>query len=57
MVKDLDLAQAAAAATGTATPLGALAATLYHEVAEAGEAGRDFSVAYQWLSRQPRRSG
>ncbi len=54
MLKDLLLAQEAAAASGAATPLGAQAAALYRALVEAGEGGRDFSVAYQWLDRMDR---
>ena len=54
MLKDMQLAQAAAASTGTPTPLGARAASLYQAAAEAGEAARDFSVIYRWLAAQPR---
>jgi 3-hydroxyisobutyrate dehydrogenase len=54
MLKDLDLSQAAAEATGAATPLGAHAAALYRALAEAGEAGRDFSVVFEWLRQQRR---
>ncbi len=50
MLKDMQLAQAAAAGTGAATPLGAHAARLYQAVVEAGEGGRDFSVVFPWLS-------
>jgi 3-hydroxyisobutyrate dehydrogenase len=53
MLKDLSLAQAAAAETGAATPLGAHAARIYETLAE-GEGDRDFSVVYRWLSRQER---
>jgi 3-hydroxyisobutyrate dehydrogenase len=50
MLKDLNLAQQAAEATGAATPLGAHAARFYTALAEAGEGDRDFSVAYEYLS-------
>ncbi|MBN9531458.1 MAG: 3-hydroxyisobutyrate dehydrogenase [Alphaproteobacteria bacterium] len=43
MLKDLRLAQEAAAATGTTTPLGAEAAALYGEFIGAGKGGADFS--------------
>jgi 3-hydroxyisobutyrate dehydrogenase len=56
MLKDLTLAQDAAQAAGAATPLGAHAASLYAAVAAAGEGARDFSVVFDWLSRQPRAS-
>ena len=50
MLKDLSLAQQAAEAGGAPTPLGAHAARLYQAMADAGEADRDFSVAYEYLS-------
>jgi 3-hydroxyisobutyrate dehydrogenase len=50
MLKDLKLAQQAAAATAAPTPLGAHAANLYQLLADAGLAARDFSVAFRWLS-------
>ena len=56
MLKDLKLSQDAAEATGAATPLGAHAAALYQQLAEAGEAGRDFSVVFRWLSGLGRQS-
>lgn len=43
MVKDLNLAQEAAAGAGAATPLGAEAAALYRLFAGAGHSGDDFS--------------
>ncbi len=43
MLKDLRLAQEAAASAGAATPLGAEAAQLYQLFAAAGRAGDDFS--------------
>jgi len=49
MSKDLTLAQAAAEASGAATPLGAHAAKLYAQMLDEGEGDRDFSVAYPWL--------
>ena len=49
MLKDLVLAQGAAQATGTATPLGAEAAALYRLYVGQGEAGRDFSGIVQFL--------
>jgi 3-hydroxyisobutyrate dehydrogenase len=54
MLKDLTLAQAAAADTGAATPLGAHAARLYQALVEAGEGGRDFSVIFPWLANTNR---
>jgi 3-hydroxyisobutyrate dehydrogenase len=56
MLKDLKLSQDAAEATGAATPLGAHAAALYQQLVEAGEAGRDFSVVFRWLSGLGRQS-
>ena len=50
MLKDAQLAQAAAADVGAATPLGAHAARLYQALVEAGEGGRDFSAVFPWLS-------
>jgi 3-hydroxyisobutyrate dehydrogenase len=50
MLKDLTLAQEAAASSGAPTPLGAHAARLYAALAEAGEGARDFSVIYRWLA-------
>jgi 3-hydroxyisobutyrate dehydrogenase len=44
MLKDLTLSQQAAAGVQVATPLGALACSLYSEFAEAGGADRDFSA-------------
>jgi 3-hydroxyisobutyrate dehydrogenase len=43
MLKDLKLAQEAARAAGTATPMGAQAAAIYERYCGQGEAGRDFS--------------
>ena len=54
MLKDLTLAQDAAAAAGAATPLGAHAARLYRALVEAGEGGRDFSAMFPWLARAAR---
>jgi 3-hydroxyisobutyrate dehydrogenase len=54
MLKDLLLAQQAADAVGAATPLGAHAARLYQSLADAGLAGKDFSVAFQYLSQAER---
>jgi 3-hydroxyisobutyrate dehydrogenase len=49
MLKDLKLAQDAAAASGVATPLGAEAAALYGLYCAHGEAGRDFSGIIRFL--------
>jgi 3-hydroxyisobutyrate dehydrogenase len=43
MLKDLKLAQDAAAAAGANTPLGADAAKIYEQYVNGGQAGRDFS--------------
>jgi 3-hydroxyisobutyrate dehydrogenase len=52
MLKDLRLAQQAAGATATATPLGAAAANLYQLAVDAGGDGLDFSGIYR-LIRKP----
>ena len=49
MLKDLRLAQEAAAASGAATPLGAQAAQLYALFNAAGHAGEDFSGIINFL--------
>jgi 3-hydroxyisobutyrate dehydrogenase len=49
MVKDMRLAQEAAAAAGAATPLGAAAAQLYAMFAAAGHGGEDFSGVINFL--------
>jgi 3-hydroxyisobutyrate dehydrogenase len=49
MLKDLKLAQNAAAAAGAATPLGANAAALYSMYAAAGHGGADFSGIVRML--------
>jgi 3-hydroxyisobutyrate dehydrogenase len=54
MVKDVRLSQAAAAATGSPTPLAALALSFYEKAMEAGGAAKDFSVVYKWLAEQSR---
>jgi 3-hydroxyisobutyrate dehydrogenase len=54
MLKDLTLAQQAAAAANAATPLGAHAARLYQALVEAGEGGRDFSAIFPYLTRTAR---
>ena len=54
MLKDLNLAQAAADSVGAPTPLGAHAARLYQALTDAGEGTRDFSVAFAWLSQLAR---
>lgn len=50
MLKDLKLAQAAAASAGAATPMGAQAEALYALFAANGFSGRDFSAVFQWLA-------
>lgn len=50
MLKDVNLSQQAAEAAGAPTPLGALAASLYQRLVDAGEGGQDFSVIFRWLS-------
>jgi 3-hydroxyisobutyrate dehydrogenase len=52
MLKDLRLAQQAAGATATATPLGAAAANLYQLSVDAGGDGLDFSSIFR-LIRKP----
>ncbi len=54
MLKDLSLAQQAAAESGAATPLGAAAAQLYQALVAAGQGGRDFSAVFPWLAAMPR---
>jgi 3-hydroxyisobutyrate dehydrogenase len=49
MLKDLRLAQAAALATGAATPLGAEAAQIYGLFESAGHGGEDFSAIIRML--------
>ncbi len=51
MLKDLKLAQAAAHASGAATPMGAEAASFYQLVSNAGLGGKDFSVVYPFLDK------
>jgi 3-hydroxyisobutyrate dehydrogenase len=52
MLKDLKLAQNAAAASGAATPLGANAAALYSMFEAAGNGGVDFSGIVKMLRGQ-----
>jgi 3-hydroxyisobutyrate dehydrogenase len=54
MLKDMKLSQAAADATGTPTPLGALAASFYQAIEDAGDGRKDFSVVFRWLAGQGR---
>jgi 3-hydroxyisobutyrate dehydrogenase len=49
MLKDLKLAQAAAAASGATTPLGAQAEALYALFDRLGFGGRDFSAVLQLM--------
>jgi 3-hydroxyisobutyrate dehydrogenase len=49
MLKDLKLAQQAAIASGTATPLGAAAAALYGLLVNSGLGARDFSVMASFI--------
>ena len=50
MLKDLRLAQQAAGATATATPLGAAAANLYQLFVDSGAGGLDFSGVMRFLN-------
>jgi 3-hydroxyisobutyrate dehydrogenase len=52
MLKDLRLAQQAAGATATATPLGAAAANLYQLLVDSGAGGLDFSAIMRFLRRE-----
>jgi 3-hydroxyisobutyrate dehydrogenase len=54
MVKDLRLAQAAADATGSPTPLGATALKIHEGAMDAGWGTKDFSVVFRYLSGQKR---
>jgi 3-hydroxyisobutyrate dehydrogenase len=54
MVKDVKLSQLAAEATGSPTPLAAMALSFYEQAAAAGDAGKDFSVVFRWLAGQKR---
>jgi 3-hydroxyisobutyrate dehydrogenase len=54
MLKDLKLAQAAAADTGTATPLGAAAAAEYAAMVAEGMGGMDFSAMLPRLAARAR---
>jgi 3-hydroxyisobutyrate dehydrogenase len=49
MLKDLKLAQAAAQATGAATPMAAQAEALYQMLNNAGLGAKDFSVMFPFL--------
>ena len=52
MLKDLKLAQEAAASANVATPMGARAAELYQAFADAGSGGLDFSAIINTLDRR-----
>jgi 3-hydroxyisobutyrate dehydrogenase len=54
MAKDVGLAQSAAEAADSPTPLGAHALRLYKEVLAAGDGGKDFSVIFRWLEGKTR---
>jgi 3-hydroxyisobutyrate dehydrogenase len=54
MLKDIKLAQAAADATGSPTPLGKDATAIYQAVVDAGNGAKDFSVVFRWLAEQKR---
>ena len=49
MLKDLNLAQEAAASSGADTPLGGVAQALYAELADKGFGNRDFSIMLEML--------
>jgi 3-hydroxyisobutyrate dehydrogenase len=55
MVKDVKLSQQAAEATGSPTPLAAMALSFYEKAAAAGDAAKDFSVVFRWLAGQARK--
>lgn len=53
MLKDLRLSQQAAAGTGTATELGALATDMYRRMSEIrGDGARDFSAIFEMIATQ-----
>ena len=54
MLKDLRLAQQAAGASGTATPMGAAAANFYQMFVDTGGGGLDFSGIMEFVHRAPR---
>ena len=54
MVKDVKLSQAAAEATGSPTPLAAMALSFYEQAMAEGGAAKDFSVVFRWLAGQKR---
>ena len=49
MLKDLKLAQQAAASAGATTPMGALAESLYALYSNSGNGGMDFSAIVKML--------
>lgn len=51
MLKDLRLAQQAAGASASPTPLGAVAAALYQLLVDRGEGGLDFSAIYRFIAK------
>ncbi len=55
MLKDLRLAQQAAGASSTATPLGAAAANLYQLFVDQGVGGLDFSAIYRLIGKPDRK--
>ena len=55
MVKDVKLSQVAAQATGSPTPLAAMALSFYEQAAAAGDAAKDFSVVFRWLAGEARK--
>lgn len=54
MLKDVRLSQAAAEATGSPTPLAAMAQSFYQAVCDQGDGTKDFSVVFRWLADQKR---
>ncbi|MGA8173027.1 MAG: 3-hydroxyisobutyrate dehydrogenase [Methylocystis sp.] len=54
MLKDLKLAQEAAASVGASTPLGAMAAQLYGLYVASGDGGSDFSGVIEMIRGRPR---
>ncbi len=54
MLKDVKLSQAAADATGSPTPLAAMAQSFYQAVVDSGDGTKDFSVVFRWLAGQKR---
>ncbi|MEM8657475.1 MAG: 3-hydroxyisobutyrate dehydrogenase [Pseudomonadota bacterium] len=56
MLKDLRLAQEAAASVDASTPLGTHAATLYEHFVEADDKGLDFSALLPWLAARADRA-